>query len=147
MRIIIWFPVVVYRDFYHNCNTIHINIQNTEHRRKQANTNTGGLCHFRCKMFYKLLTSVLRHERRDTILTMLTIPKVRRILWCLRSLWVEKPNYIFNGPNPTLNWLFSKILKFSGLFLPCMTSSTLWHHFLSGVYYENGDCHILYTRV
>ena len=35
------------------------------------------------------MASVLRHEERDTILTMLTIPNARRILWCLRSLSVE----------------------------------------------------------
>ena len=30
--------------------------------------------------------------------------------------------------------------------LPGMTSSTLHPHFLSGVYYDNGDCHILCKR-
>ena len=35
------------------------------------------------------MTSVQRHEERDTILTKLTIPNARCILWCLRSLSVE----------------------------------------------------------
>ena len=51
-----------------------------------------------------------------------------------------------HGPISTLNWLFFKILKFSGPSLPGMTLSTLQPHFLSGVYYDNGDCHILYAR-
>ena len=45
-----------------------------------------------------------------------------------------------------LNWLFFKILKFSGPSLPGMTSSIFQPHFLSGVYYDNGDCHILIAR-
>ena len=49
---------------------------------------------FRYEQFIQILVSVLRHEERDTILTMLTIlsdlhPNVRRILRCLRSLSVE----------------------------------------------------------
>ena len=48
---------------------------------------------FRYEQFYKLLTSVLRHEERDTILTMLTIlcypTHARCILLYLRSLFVE----------------------------------------------------------
>ena len=43
----------------------------------------------------------------------------------------------------TLNWLFFKIFKFPGPCLPGMTSFTLQLHFLSGVYYDNCDCHIL----
>ena len=106
------------------------------------------------------LTSVLRHEERETQFlkffvnhTMLTIPNVRRILWCLRSLSVE----IWKTPTTSstaeiqlyasmaetqlsatmvqsqlLNWLFFKIFKFSGPSLPGMTSSTLQLHFLSG---------------
>ena len=55
---------------------------------------------FRYELFYWLLSSVLRHEERDTILTMLTIPNARRILWCLRSLSVEickTPTTCLNG--------------------------------------------------
>ena len=37
-----------------------------------------------------------------------------------------------HGPISTLNWLFFKILKFSGPSLPGMTLSTLQPHFLSG---------------
>ena len=46
----------------------------------------------------------------------------------------------------TLNCLFFKILKFSGLSLPGMTSSTLQPISYSGVYYDNGDCQILCAR-
>ena len=85
------------------------------------------------------------YKQDNIILTMLIIPNALHILWCLRSLSVEirKPNYIFNGLNPTLclngrnstlifhgpkstpNWFFFKILKFSGLSLLGMMSSTL----------------------
>ena len=44
-----------------------------------------------------------------------------------------------HGPISTL----FKILKFSGPSLLGMTSSTLQPYFLSGVYYDNGDRHIL----
>ena len=37
-----------------------------------------------------------------------------------------------HGPMSTFNWLFFKILKFSGSSLSCMGSSTLQPHFLSG---------------
>ena len=57
----------------------------------QAKTQakTGGLCRFQIWMFYYFLNSVLWHKERDTILTMLTIPNMPCILWCLRSLSVE----------------------------------------------------------
>ena len=103
--------------------------------------------------------SVLLHEERDTILSMLTIPNARCILWCLRSLSVKirkaqlhlqrsKFDSSFDGRNSTvclhgqsqfLNWLFFKILKFSGPSHLGMMSFTYQLHFLSGVYYENSD--------
>ena len=49
-------------------------------------------------------------------------------------------------PMSTPNWHILKILKFSGLSLPDMTLSTLKPHFLSRVYYDNGDCHTLCAR-
>ena len=58
----------------------------------------------------------------------------------------EKSTSKLNGPTSTPNWLFFKILKFSGPSLPSMTSFTLQPYFLSGVYYDNADCHILCTR-
>ena len=39
--------------------------------------------------------------------------------------------------------LFFKIFKFSGPSLLGITSFTLQPHFLSGIYYDNYDCHIL----
>ena len=42
--------------------------------------------------------------------------------------------------------LFSKILQILSPSLPGMTSSTLQSRFLSGAYYDNGDCHILCAR-
>ena len=57
--------------------------------------NTGGLCWSCTNGFYKLLSSVLRHEERDTILAMLTIlpdappTNARRILRCLRSQFIR----------------------------------------------------------
>ena len=106
-------------------------------------------------------TQFLKVFRNHTILT--PTPNVWHISWCLRSqfisagrdpknstLWLNGriPNYStpwHNGrelnclpPISTLNWLFFKILQFSGPSLPGMTSSTLQPHFLSGVYYEKG---------
>ena len=56
---------------------------------------------------------------------------------------IQLSNDCLHGPMSTFNWRFFKILKFSGPSLPGMTSSTLQSFFLSGVYYDNGDCHIL----
>ena len=56
--------------------------------------------------FINFLTSVHRHEERDTILTLLTIPNALRILWCLRSLSVEiRKTQLFDSTveSPTLN--------------------------------------------
>ena len=85
-----------------------------------------------------------QHKERDTILTILTPSQylahlVMSKISAGRDL--QNSNYIFNSPNSTvclhgpistLNWLFFKILKFSGPSLPGMTSSTLLPHFLSG---------------
>ena len=100
------------------------------------------------------LTSVLRHEKRKTILTMLTIPHAQRILWCFKISVGRDPknstlrlngripntrlngrnltSLSFHGPISTPNWFFFKILKFTEPSLPGMTSSTLPTHFLSG---------------
>ena len=104
-------------------------------------------------------------------LTMLTPTRnVRHISWCLRSQFIsagrdpKKSTLRLNGrsltsrlhgrnsilwlhsPMSTSHWLFFKILKFSGPSFPYMTSSTLQPHSLSGVNYDNGDCHILCAR-
>ena len=71
---------------------IYIYIQsntNAKNRRKQANTHTGGLCCFRYQRFIDLLTSVLRHEERDTILKSLCQPYYANHL---RRLRPEKLN-------------------------------------------------------
>ena len=52
----------------------------------------------------------------------------------------------FSTPWPELNCIFFKIFQ---IFIPSLlgiTSSTLKPHFLSGVYYDNGNCHILCAR-
>ena len=83
-----------------------------------------------------------RHEERDTILTMLTYTKrtahllmfkisVRRDLQNLNTC-LNGRRFTALSPWSNLNWLFFKILKFSGTSLPGMTSSTLQSHFLSG---------------
>ena len=46
-----------------------------------------------------------------------------------------------HGRNSTES--FFKIFQLLNQSLLGMTSSTLQPHFLSGVYYDNGDCHIL----
>ena len=58
-----------------------------------------------------------------------------------------------NGRNPNfstswsdLNCIFFKIFQILSPSLLGMTSSTLQPHFLSVVYYDNGDCHILNAR-
>ena len=96
-----------------------------------------------------LLISWLRHEERDTILTMLT-PSPRAAHLVVFKISVGRdpkiPTLRLNGPISTLNWLFFKNLKFSGPSLPGMTSSPLQPHFLSGVNYDNSDGNILCTR-
>ena len=52
--------------------------------------------------------------------------------------------YVVQGQPSTL--LFFKILKFSWPSFPRMMISTLQSYFLSWVYYDNGDCHILCAR-
>ena len=98
---------------------------------------TGGLC---CSGTDSLLISdfYLRHEERDKILTMLTIlswPHFNTWYLVMSKISVDrdpKNPYIFNGQNPTLNWLFFKILKFSGPSLSGMRPSTFQSHFMSG---------------
>ena len=52
------------------------------------------------------------------------------------------PTLCLNGSNSIFNWLFFKILKFSGPSFPGMMSSTLQPHFLYCVFFDNGDCYI-----
>ena len=118
-----------HNDINHNCNTIHTHIQ----------LKTGGLCCSCTNAFINILTSVFRHEVRDTILIMLIIlsdPHQPAAHLTMFKISVgrdpKKTNYIFNGQNPTLNWLFFKLLKFTGPSLPGMTLSTLQPHFLPG---------------
>ena len=62
---------------------------------------------------------------------------------CLHS---RNSRICLHGPISTPNWLFFKILKFSAHLFRA------WSHLHSrpisclGVYYDNGDCHILYAR-
>ena len=115
--------------------------------------NTCGYCCSGMNAFINFLTSVLRHEERDTILTMLT-PSWRDAHLVVIKISVGRdpkiPTEFFNGRNspPYLNGknstvclhrpisthklLFFKILTFSGPSLPGMMSSTLQPHFLSG---------------
>ena len=58
----------------------------------------------------------------------------------------DKPSVCLHDPKSTTNWLFFKIFKFSRPSLPSMTSFTLQSHFLSGIYYDNCDCHIICAR-
>ena len=128
--------------------------------------NTGGLC---CSGTNGLLTSDFssstRGERHNSYcanpaqravhLVMFKIsvgrdPKIpttcangQNSTLCLNG---RNSNLCLHGLMSTFNWLFFKNLKFSGPCLPSMMSSTLQPHFLSGVYSDNGDCHILCTR-
>ena len=52
----------------------------------------------------------------------------------------------FSTQRSDLNWTFFKIFQILSPSLLGMTSSTIQPHFLSGVHYENGDCHILCAR-
>ena len=58
----------------------------------------------------------------------------------------DNPTVCLHGPKSTPNWLFFKIFKFSGPSLPSVTLFTIQPYFLSGVYYDNCDCHILSAR-
>ena len=159
----------------HNHNDIHP----TVHIQIQIQIQyKGGLHCSGTNAFINFLTSVLRHEERDTILTMLTILSdplnAQRILWCLRSRSVEickTPTGCLNGrelnslcPNGRDHIYLSPWQKIH--FLPAWSNVNLQltlfqnpqilrtissrhdvhPHFLSGVHYDNGDCHILFAR-
>ena len=106
-------------------------------------------------MYERLLTSgLLRHEERETILKSLsyhTMIAKFPTAWshpnfltvCLNS---RQPKCLSTWPKVNLPTNFFKIFKFSGPSLPIMTSFTLQPHFLSGIYYDNCDCHILCAR-
>ena len=104
-----------------------------------------------------------RHEERDTILTMLTPPQRTAQLVMFKISVVrgsKNPTTFFNGQNSTLN---SRIPN-SRLNAPISTNSfskssnSQDHLFRArrhphsgpnscpGVYYDNGDCHILCAR-
>ena len=61
----------------------------------------------------------------------------------LCAIEADIPTVCLHRPKSTPNWLFFKIFKFSGSSYLGMMSFTLQPHFLSGVYYDNFDCHIL----
>ena len=129
--------------------------------------NTGGLSCFRQERFINFLTSVHGDTRRETQFlkvfanhTMLT-PLQRaahlvmfKISVHLRWSRPEKLNHRRNSRKlnslpqwSNLNWLFFKILKFSGPSLPGLTSFTLQPHLpVWGFIMTNGDCHILCVR-
>ena len=70
--------------YTHNNNDINNNSTYTyAETQSKPNTQVTLLCRY--ERFYKLLTSVLRHEERDTILTMLTIPSDPKHTWYI--LW------------------------------------------------------------
>ena len=107
----------------------------TVHIQTQANTNTGGLC---CSgtnslLISWLLTSILRHEERDPILTMLTpSPRAAHLVVFKISFGRDPKNLnhrrncrelnsqlngrnstiCLHGPISTPNWLFSKSSNF-----------------------------------
>ena len=136
----------------------------------QANTNTGETGGLRCSDTNAFINFWLQFfdTRRETILTMLAIlsdsTNALRITWCLRALSVEirKPQLRLQRPNLNFNSMAGT--RLSACMVQCqpltlfqnpqilspsimgMTSSTLQPHFRSGVYYNNGDCHILCTR-
>ena len=158
-------PVVYHNhndnDVYHNCNTIHTQIQ-----------IIGELCCSRYERFINFLTSAHSDMRRETQFfivfanhTMLSIlsdhPQyeahlvIFKISIHLYRSGPKKLDHCRNGrklnslpqrlkkihslppwSNLNFNWLFFKILKFSAPSLPGITSSTLQPHFISGVYYD-----------
>ena len=135
-------------------------IQYIHKYKTQTNTNAGGLCRLRYERFINFLTLAHSDRRRETQFlkayanhTSWLHLHARRILWCLRSLSVEIRKSqlhlstvkiqlsatmaetqlsISMVQSQLLNWLFFKILKFSGTSLPGKTSSTFQLHFLSG---------------
>ena len=58
---------------------------------------------------------------------------------------IVRPQLLNTMVVPQLN-LFFKFFQILSPSLPSMISSTLQPNFLSGVYYDNGDCHILCVR-
>ena len=144
--------LIVYISELHNTNTI------------QA--KTGGLCCSGTNAFINFFTSVHRHKERDTILTMLTPPQRAVHLVMVKSLLVEirktqlhastveNSNLCPNGRD--LNYLppcfnvNSQVTVFQNLqILRTISSGHDVIHTSSfpvwGVYYDNGDCHILCT--
>ena len=143
---------------------------NAKHWRKQADTNAGGLC---CSGTNGFINFWLRYfdTRRETqfllCLRYYADPNnAWHILGCLRSLSVEirkKKQLHLQRPNPNFNSMAENSILYapmkensticlwwsnvnSGLSLPGMTSFTLKPHFLSGVYYDNVDCHMFCAR-
>ena len=89
-------------------------------------------------------------EVQSQLLTIMVGPQLLTIMvgpqLQLSASMSDNPTVGLHGLMSTFNWLFFKIFKFSGTSLPGMTSFTLQPHFLSGVYYDNCDCHILCVR-
>ena len=126
-------------------------------RRKQVNTTYKIQADSIVLVRTVLLTSRLqfidtKRERHNSYFANPTY-NVRHISWCLRSQFIsagrgpknlttsstventsmaETQLLCLHGSMSTPNWLFFKILKFSGPSLLGMTSSTLQPHFLSG---------------
>ena len=117
------------------------------HLQTQADSVVSGM-----NRFINFLTSVHGDTRRETQFlkvyadhNVLTPPLQCTAHLVMFKIFVSRdlknPTTSFNGPNPilnsripnsNLNYLFFKILKFSGQSLPSMTSSILQPHFLSG---------------
>ena len=134
---------------------IHIQIY-AEHNQQEWPTSMNEQTHFFIKIY--LTRFILQRvmflvcERRvgdgDRLLfwpkvLLATIAALLPHLWPgVAQLWVT------DGPKALslqVNSLAGTLHKFSGPWLPGMTSFTLQSYFLSGVYYDNCDCHILCT--
>ena len=75
--------------------------------------------------------SISQHHGRTQVLTIMVGPPTSTV--CLNG---RQPNCLPTCPK----------VNSSGSSLPGITSFTLQPHFLSGVYYDNYDCHILCAR-
>ena len=91
--------------------------------------------------------SISQHHVVTQLLNIMVAPQLLTIMvgtqLQLSASMADNPTVCLHGPQSTPNWLFFKIFKFLGPSFPDMMSFTLQPHFLSGVYYDNCDCHIL----
>ena len=132
-----------HNDINHNCNTIHTHIQ----------LKTGGLCCSCTNAFINILTSVFRHEVRDTILIMLIIlsdphqPAAHLTMFKISvgrdpkkpttssMVKIQLSTDSFSNSSNSQDHLFQAWRYPHSSPISCL-----------GVYYDNGDCHILCAR-